>query len=371
MPRDKPIYVTAPSLSPLEEFMPYLEKIWGSGTLTNCGPMHQELETALCNYLGVPYISLFNNGTIALISAMAVAGLSGEVITTPFSFIATAHSLIWNNLTPVFVDIDEETFNMNPQKIEAAITPKTSAIFAVHCYGNVCDTEVIQTIADKHELKVIYDAAHAFGVENEAGSILNAGDLSTLSFHATKVFNTFEGGAVISHDAETKKKIDSHKNFGIIDEHTIEGVGLNGKMSEINAAYGLLQLKYIDDVFQKRKEIDQLYRSELSEIEGIRCLNFSNITRKNYAYFPVLVNAPYALSRDALYEALKRDNIFARRYFYPLMSNFDAYKNFGSATADNLLVATRCSSQVLCLPLSSQMQHQDVDRVINVIQKNK
>lgn len=363
----KPIYVTSPSLPPLEEFIPYLQEIWDSGILTNCGPMHQRLEEALCEYLGVPYISLFNNGTIALISALGVSDLSGEVITTPFSFIATTHSLMWNKLKPVFIDIDEKTYNIDPKKIEAAITPQTSAILGVHCYGSPCDIESIQNIADKHDLKVIYDAAHAFGVEVNDQSILNAGDLSILSFHATKVFNTFEGGAVISHDAATKKKIDCYKNFGIVDELNVEGVGINGKLSEINSTFGLVQLKHIDNMLFARKLIDEYYRAALEKLEGIKCLDFFGVSQCNYAYFPVLVKKPYELSRDELYEKLKESNIFARRYFHPLISDFDAYRGLSSSNSKNLSIATNRSEQVLCLPLSAQMTKDDAQRVIDVI----
>jgi dTDP-4-amino-4,6-dideoxygalactose transaminase len=367
---NKPIYVTQPSLPPLEEFTPYLEKIWEKRILTNCGPMHEELEGALCSYLGVKHVSLFNNGTIALVTALQVAGLKGEVITTPFSFVATANSLIWNNLTPVFVDIDEQSFNIDPAKIEAAITPDTTAILAVHCYGNPCDAAAIQAIADQHGLKVIYDAAHAFGTRTEKGSLLNEGDLSAISFHATKVFNTFEGGAVISHDPETKKAIDSCKNFGIVDELRVEGVGLNGKMSEINAAFGLVQLNYIDEAITKREAIDQHYREGLEDIEGIICLDFQGLTQANYAYFPIRIKAPYPLSRDALFEKMKDFNIFARRYFYPLISDFTDYRTLPSAGADKLPIATKCAEQVLCLPMSAQMSIGETERVLDVIRSS-
>lgn len=364
---DKPIYVTQPYLPPLEEFIPYLEEIWASKTLTNGGPMHQRLEQALCEYLSVEHISLFNNGTIALLTALQALNVVGEVITTPYSFVATAHSLLWNGIKPVFVDIDPHTLNLDPKKIEAAITPQTAAILAVHCYGNPCDVEAIQKIADKFSLRVIYDAAHAFGVQDAGGSILRHGDLSVLSFHATKVFNTFEGGAIICPDAKTKKRIDQLKNFGFVDEVTVVAPGINGKMSEVNAAFGLLQLKYIDASIARRKEISSTYRAVLKDVPGITCLNGGAQAVTNHSYFPILVHPGFPLGRDALYEKLKVSNIYARRYFYPLISNLSMYRSMCSARRENLPVATRVASQVLCLPIYSDLIDADQQRVISIV----
>lgn len=358
------IYVTQPSLPPLEEFIPYLEKIWDSKVLTNSGNMHQILEKELCQYLGVPYISLFNNGTNALLTALQCFELSGEVITTPYSFIATSHALIWNNLQPVFVDIDANTLNIDSKKIEAAITDKTTAILAVHCYGNPCDTQAIQIIADKYKLRVIYDAAHAFGVEDNHGSILNYGDLSTLSFHATKVFNTFEGGAIISQNLETKERIDRLKNFGIASEVEVTDIGLNGKMSEINAAFGILQLQYVDLNIQKRQGIANIYFQELANITGISCPLLTNINQHNYAYFPILIDADtFGHSRDELYNKLKEHHIFARRYFYPLISDFAPYKK------NNLVFnhAQKASEQVLCLPIYPTLEKTSIIKIVNIL----
>lgn len=360
----KPIYVTQPYLPPLEEFVPYLEQVWNNKVLTNGGPMHQQLEKELAEYLGVNQVVLFNNGTNALLTALQALDLSGEVITTPYSFVATTNSLVWNNLTPVFVDIDPVTLNLDPAKIEAAITNKTTAIMPVHCYGNRCDVQAIQAIADKHGLKVLYDAAHAFGVQDEGGSILRHGDLSVLSFHATKVFNTFEGGAIICHDEATKHHINQLKNFGIIDEVTINDAGINGKMSEVNAAFGLLQLKHIQTALAARQVVDEFYREHLANIPGINILTSTAETVRNYSYFPVLVTEEYALSRDELYEKLKQNNVFARRYFYPLISHFPMYSGLSSANAKNLSVAEDVTNQVLCLPIFPDMSEDDVKKVI-------
>ncbi len=289
--RNEPIYVTQPYLPPLEEFIPYLQQIWDTKILTNCGPFHQQLEEALCEYLGVDHIALFTNGTLALVTALQALRITGEVITTPYSFVATSHSLLWNGIKPVFVDIDPNTLNLDPAKIEAAITTQTTAIMPVHCYGHPCDVEVIQKIADNYNLKVIYDAAHAFGVRDANGSILRHGDLSVLSFHATKVFNTFEGGAIVCPDAKTKIRIDQLKNFGLVDEVRVIAPGINGKMSEINAAFGMLQLKHIDKAFARRKEIDATYRERLEGVKGIRCVKDAREKVANYAYFPILVEA--------------------------------------------------------------------------------
>lgn len=363
----KPLFVTQPYLPPLQEFIPYLEQIWDNKILTNGGPFHERLEQALCDYLGVKHISLFTNGTIALVTALQALRITGEVITTPYSFVATAHSLLWNGIKPVFVDVDPATLNLDPSHIEAAITPHTTAIMPVHCYGQPCDVEAIQAIADTYNLKVIYDAAHAFGVQCASGSVLNHGDLSVLSFHATKVFNTFEGGAIVSPDAKTKLRIDRLKNFGYVDETTVVAPGINGKMSEVNAAFGLLQLKHVDTAIARRKNIDTTYREALQGIRGIRALNGIAPTVANYAYFPVLVEPQYPLGRDALYQRLKDDGIFARRYFYPLITNFPMYRDLPSAHRDNLPVANNAATEVICLPLYPALTPQDVERVVSIL----
>lgn len=368
---NKPIYVTQPYLPPLEEFIPYLEKIWDNKILTNGGPFHQQLEKELCDYLGVKHISLFTNGTIALVTALQALRITGEVITTPYSFVATAHSLLWNGIKPVFVDIDPNTLNLDPAKIEAAITPHTTAIMPVHCYGQPCDVDAIQKIADNYNLKVIYDAAHAFGVTCHCGSVLNHGDLSVLSFHATKVFNTFEGGAIISPDAKTKQRIDHLKNFGFVDEVTVVAPGINGKMSEINAAFGLLQLKHIDAALARRKEIDASYREQLKGVKGIHCLNGAAQSGSNHSYFPILVQPDYPLRRDALYQKLKDNGIYARRYFYPLISDFPMYRSLPSAERNNLPVATVASAEVLCLPIYPNLEDIDIFKITEVIRSNK
>ena len=361
------IYVTQPYLPPLEEFIPYLEQIWANKVLTNGGPFHQQLEQALCRYLGVPHISLFSNGTLALITALQALRIQGKVITTPYSFVATAHALLWQNCTPVFVDIEPHTLNLDPAKIEAAITPQTTAILPVHCYGNPCDTAAIQKIADNYNLRVIYDAAHAFGVQDAGGSILRHGDLSVLSFHATKVFNTFEGGAIICHDAKTKQRIDHLKNFGFVDEVTVVAPGINAKMSEINAAFGLLQLEHMPHVMQRRAEIDAQYRTQLAGIPGITCLPKGHQTVANHAYFPILVGPGYPLGRDALYDKLKAHGIYARRYFYPLIADFPMYRGLISAAPANVAIANKFSKQVLCLPIYPTFS-QDVQlEIINLI----
>lgn len=365
-----PLYVTQPYLPPLEEYVPYLEKIWANKILTNGGPFHQQLEKELCDYLGVKHISLFANGTLALVTALQALRITGEVITTPYSFVATAHSLLWNGIKPVFVDIDPHTLNLDPAKIEAAITPHTTAIMPVHCYGQPCDVDAIQKIADNYNLRVIYDAAHAFAVKCHCGSVLNHGDLSVLSFHATKVFNTFEGGAIVCPDAKTKQRIDHLKNFGFVDEVTVVAPGINGKMSELNAAFGLLQLKHVDVALKRRKEIDATYRSGLKDVKGIICLNGDAKATTNHSYFPILVQPDYPLSRDALYQKLKDHNIFARRYFYPLISDFPMYRSMHSAHRDNLPVATTAAQKVLCLPIYSALTPQDQQRVIDLVQSS-
>ncbi|WP_397535110.1 DegT/DnrJ/EryC1/StrS family aminotransferase [Roseateles sp.] len=363
----KPVYVTQPQLPPLEEFMPLLAQIWESRQLTNSGPFHQRLEDELCKYLGVPHIALFTNATIALVTALQAMRVTGEVITTPYSFVATSHSLLWNGIKPVFVDVDPQTLNLDPARIEAAITPQTTAIMPVHCYGTPCDVAEIQRIADTYNLKVLYDAAHAFGVADAAGSVLNHGDMSVLSFHATKVFNTFEGGAIVCKDAKTKQRLDHLKNFGFVDEVTVVAPGINGKMSEFNAALGLLQLQHIDAALQRRAEVDARYRAWLADVPGIRCLGHGGVQRHNYAYFPVLVAAPHRRSRDELYLALRDTGIYARRYFYPLISDFPMYRNLPSAAAANLPVARRAAEQVLCLPIYPDLTLEDQQRIVDIV----
>jgi dTDP-4-amino-4,6-dideoxygalactose transaminase len=364
-----PIYVTQPYLPPLAEFMPYLEEIWENKVLTNGGPFHQRLESALREYLGVDHLALFSNGTLALVTALQALRITGEVITTPYSFVATAHSLLWNSIKPVFVDIDSNTLNIDPAKIEAAITPQTTAILAVHCYGHPCDVAAIQRIADNYNLKVIYDAAHAFGVRDPGGSILRHGDLSVLSFHATKVFNTFEGGAIICPDAKTKQRIDHLKNFGFVDEVTVVAAGINGKMSELNAAFGILQLDYIDEILERRKQLDLNYRRLLGGIEGIQCHQNFTQHASNFSYFPILVQPNYALSRDTLYERMRDENIYARRYFFPLISEFPMYRGLVSAQRSNLPAAAAASSKVICLPLYPALTVQDQERIANIIRE--
>jgi len=367
MSSKKNIFVTQPLLPPLEDFIPYLEKIWDNKILTNGGPFHQQLEKALCEYLGVNHIALFTNGTIALVTALQALRVTGEVITTPYSFVATAHSLLWNGIKPVFIDIDSDTLNLDPAKIEAAITPQTTAIMPVHCYGHPCDVEAIQKIADTYNLKVIYDAAHAFGVQDSQGSVLNYGNLSVLSFHATKVFNTFEGGAIVCPDAKTKQRIDHLKNFGIVDEVTVVAPGINGKMSEINAAFGLLQLQNMDAALAHRREVDAIYREYLAEVKGIECLCDAGEIVTNCAYFPILVTSEYPLTRDALYQALKDQGIYARRYFYPLISDFPMYRGLHSAQPSNLPVARDAAEKVLCLPIYPTLSKTEQESIIRII----
>jgi dTDP-4-amino-4,6-dideoxygalactose transaminase len=363
----RPIYVTQPYLPPLEEFIPYLQQIWDKKVLTNGGPFHQQLEQALCDYLGVKHLALFTNGTIALVTALQALRITGEVITTPYSFVATAHSLLWNGIKPVFVDVDPNTLNLDPARIEAAITPHTTANMPVHVYGHPCDVDAIQKIADNYNLKVIYDAAHAFGVQDKSGSVLNHGDLSVLSFHATKVFNTFEGGAIICPDGKTKIRIDQLKNFGHVGEVTVVAPGINGKMSEFNAALGLLQLKYIDQAISRRKAIDAAYRMLLKDVKGVNCLNDSGEKISNYSYFPVLIDANYPLSRDELNLKLKDNGIHPRRYFYPLISEFPMYRGLSSARRENLPAATVASSQVLCLPIYPDLEMSTVEEICQFI----
>ncbi|AMO67226.1 DegT/DnrJ/EryC1/StrS family aminotransferase [Zhongshania aliphaticivorans] len=366
---DKPIFVTQPFLPPLDEYVPYLEEIWDSKILTNGGQMHQRFERALCEHLGVEHISLFNNGTIALLAALQELRVTGEVITTPYSFVATSHSLLWKGAKPVFVDIDPVSLNLDPQKIEAAITPQTTAIMPVHCYGNPCDTDAIKAIADLYNLKVIYDSAHAFGVEDRAGSILNHGDLSVLSFHATKVFTTFEGGAVICPDAKSKRRLDYIKNFGFQNEVSVVAPGINGKLSEVNAAMGLLQLKYFDQIIKRRKDIDAYYRRGLAGVSGIAIPSRERQVVDNYAYFPILIESDFGMSRDELYELMLSDDIYTRRYFYPLISEFPMYRGLPSASSNNLPVASSVSRKILCLPIYPALENADVQRVVDVIRK--
>lgn len=370
MGNSKTITVTSPLLPPLEEFIPYLQEIWDSKWITNNGQFHKKLEAALAEYLGVPYVSLFTNGTLPLITSLQAMHITGEVITTPYSFVATTHALWWNGIKPVFVDIDPSTCNMDPDKIEAAITEKTTAIMPVHCYGMPCDTEKIQAIADKHGLKVIYDAAHAFGVQVNGESILKAGDMSTLSFHATKVFNTVEGGALICHDAETKKQIDFLKNFGFAGETEVVAPGINSKMDEIRSAYGLLNLQQVDKAIEARKQVAAFYRDTLRPVKGIKVFEDVAGVRHNYSYFPMLVNAEeYGVTRDELYFKMKENNVLGRRYFYPLISTFDTYKNLESSDPGNLPEATRIANEVICLPMYYGLTEEDLERVVKCIVK--
>lgn len=362
------LFVTSPLLPPLEEFVPYLEQIWDSKILTNSGQFHQQLEQALADYLGVKYVCLFSNGTLALLTALQALRISGEVITTPYSFVATSHSLLWNELTPVFADIDPVTFNIDPDRIEELITPKTTAILPVHCYGTPCDVDRIQKIADTYGLRVLYDAAHCFGVRQDGVSVLNYGDLSVLSFHATKVFNTFEGGAIVCHDAKTKQRIDYLKNFGFADETIVMATGINGKMNEVQAAMGLLQLKYIDGALAERAEIYnryvELFRQHLPEIEFIT--QADNVTW-NYSYFPVLIRENSCVTRDEVYAELRKQGIYGRRYFYPLITAFPMYRNFPTANPAHLPVADTVSRAVLCLPIFPGLSATEQERIVNVI----
>ena len=367
---NKKITVTSPLLPDLQEFIPYLEDIWDRKWVTNNGFYHKELEKKLAEYLGVEFISLFTNGTLPLITALQALDIHGEVITTPYSFVATTHSLLWNGIKPVFVDIDPKTCNLDPGKIEAAITEKTTAIMPVHCYGIPCDVEKIQAIAEKHNLKVIYDAAHTFGVKINGKSILEYGDMSTLSFHATKVYNTLEGGALVVMSAEMKQKIDFLKNFGFAGETTVLAPGINSKMDEVRAAFGLLNLKQVDQAIEARKVISDMYREGLKDVSGVRLLAEPQGVRNNYSYFPIFIEEKeYGISRDALYFKLQEENIYGRRYFYPLISQFMMYKDLESARPENIPVATRIAEQVLCLPIYYGLENQDVERIIELIKK--
>lgn len=367
---NKRITVTQPSLPPLDEFIIYLKEIWNSKLITNIGPFHKQFEQMLADYLGVKHISLFSNGTIALITALQALKITGEVITSPFSFVATTHSLWWNNIKPVFADIEPEHFNLDPSKIEAAITPQTTAIMPVHVYGNPCRIEDIQEIANRYGLKVIYDSAHAFGVKINGKSVMNYGDLSVMSFHATKVFNTIEGGAIVCQDAEMKTRIDYLKNFGFADEVNIMTPGINGKMNELQAAYGILQLKYVEKYIAKRQLITEAYRKYLSIIPGICFLKDIEGVRQGYPYFPILIDEKiFGQSRNTIYEKLQDHNIFGRRYFYPLISNFPLYRGLPSSIPENLPVANKVAEQVLCLPIYSELEIDSVKEICDIISK--
>ena len=366
-----PIFVTQPDLPPLEEFQDYLKQIWESKRITNNGPFHRQLEKELCEYLGVKNISLFSNGTLALVTALQALKIRGEVITTPYSFVATTHSLWWNNIKPVFVDVDPVYGNIDPEKIEAAITPRTTAILPVHVYGNPCNMEAIEQIAETYNLKVMYDAAHAFGVKYKGQSVLNFGDMSVLSFHATKVFNTFEGGAIVCHDEKTKRHIDDLKNFGFRGETTVVAPGINAKMNEVQAAMGLLQLKYIDKNIAKRRDIARQYRQLLHNIPGLRFMEDMPEVQHCHSYFPVFIDEEkFRISRDVLYEKLKEHNIYGRRYFYPLISQFPTYRGLDSAQTGKMPVAEKVTEEVICLPIYPELGIENI-RLISRIIKNE
>ena len=365
-----PITVTSPLLPDLGEFNEMLREIWDSKRITNNGSFHKKLETALAEYLKVPYVSLFTNGTLPLLTALQALRITGEVITTPYSFVATTHAIWWNGCKPVFVDIDPATGNIDPDRIEAAITPKTTAIMPVHVYGKPCDTKRIKEIADKYGLKVVYDAAHAFGVEVNGESILNAGDMSTLSFHATKVYNTIEGGAMVMHDAETKKRIDYLKNFGFAGETEVVGPGINSKMDEIRSAYGLLNLKQVDSAIEARHQVAVRYREDLRDVKGITFFDDMPGVRHNYSYFPIFVDAEeYGMTRDELYFKMKEQGIWGRRYFYPLISTFSTYRGLPSASKENLPQAHKLADTVLCLPMHHALSDDNLELILNNIIK--
>ena len=364
------ITVTSPLLPNLDEFQALLKDIWDSKWITNNGSFHQQLEKALAEYLKVPYVSLFTNGTLPLITALQALRISGEVITTPYSFVATTHSLWWNGIKPVFVDIERATGNIDPGKIEAAITPKTTAIMPVHVYGKPCDVDAIQAIADKYGLKVIYDAAHAFGVEVNGKSILNAGDMSTLSFHATKVYNTIEGGAMVMHDEKTKARIDYLKNFGFAGETEVVAPGINSKMDEMRSAYGLLNLRQVDAAIEARHQVAIRYREALRDVDGVEFWDDMPGVKHNYSYFPIFVDAEkYGMTRDELYFKMREQGVLGRRYFYPLISDFSTYRGLPSATRENLPVATKMAEQVICLPMHHELSEEDIERTLNCIIK--
>lgn len=376
---NKTITVTSPLLPNLDDFQEMLKEIWESKWITNMGQFHKQLEQALADYLHVPYVCLFTNGTLPLITALQALRITGEVITTPYSFVATTHSIWWNHCKPVFVDIDPNTGNMDPDKIEAAITPATTCIMPVHCYGMPCDTKRIQEVADKYGLKVIYDAAHAFGVEvpaeqyglpayNDDGmaGIMNAGDMSTLSFHATKVFNTVEGGALVVHDEKMKRRIDNLKNFGITDEVTVVAPGINGKMDEIRAAYGLVNLQQVDAAINARNNVAKKYCLHLNNVPGIKFWDDIPGILHNYSYFPIFIDGEkFGMSRDDLYFKMKEQGVLSRRYFYPLISNFPTYRGLPTASKENLPVGNKMAEEVLCLPMHHVLTDEDIDRVLN------
>ena len=362
------ITVTSPLLPNLDEFTESLKEIWESKWITNNGQFHQKLEAALAEYLKVPYVSLFTNGTLPLLTALQALRITGEVITTPYSFVATTHALWWNGIKPVFVDIDLSTGNIDPQKIEAAITPRTTAILPVHVYGKPCETEAIQAIADKYGLKVIYDAAHAFGVEVNGESLLNAGDMSTLSFHATKVFNTIEGGAMVMHDEKTKQRIDYLKNFGFANEIEVVGPGINSKMDEVRSAYGLLNLKQVDAAIAARQKVAVAYRDALRNVDGISFWDDMPGVRHNYSYFPIFVDAKkYGMTRDELYIKMKDQGVWGRRYFYPLISEFSTYRGLESSRPENLSNAHKMADAVICLPMHHELSEENVDKIIKCV----
>ena len=390
------ITVTSPLLPDLDEFQELLKQIWDSKWITNNGQFHKQLEAALKEYLGVPQVSLFTNGTLPLLTALQALRITGEVITTPYSFVATTHSIWWAGCKPVFVDIDPRTGNLDPEKIEAAITPKTTAIMPVHCYGKPCDVRRIKEIADIYGLKVIYDAAHAFALEIpkneedykrafaqssspskgdnsgsvETESILNWGDMSTLSFHATKVYNTIEGGAMIMHDPETKKRIDFLKNFGFADETTVVGPGINSKVDEMRSAYGLLNLRQVDAAIAARQQVAIKYREALRDVEGITFFDDMPGVKHNYSYFPIFIDEKaFGMSRDALYAKMKEANVLGRRYFYPLISEFSTYRGLESANPANLPNAHKMADSVLCLPMHHELSEEDIERTIKLIVK--
>jgi dTDP-4-amino-4,6-dideoxygalactose transaminase len=363
-----PIPVTRPVLPPLSEFTALLEGIWERRHLTNVGPLHQELERALEAHLGVPHVSLYTNGTVALMAALQTLGLCGEVITTPFTFVATVQAIRLSGLTPVFVDVEPGTLNLDPDLLEAAIGPETVAIMPVHCYGHPCDTAAIAAIAKRHGLRVIYDAAHAFGVEVDGESLLRAGDLSVLSFHATKVFSTVEGGAVVCATEEQKRRLDSYRNFGLVSETEIPALGQNGKMSEIHAAFGLCHLKMVDSLIEARERVSRQYLEGLADVPGLRCVTTHRSSRHNHAYFPVLLDSRFPLTRDALQARLREIDVLARRYFFPAAHDFGAFTGVRRATP--LPVATAASHDVLCLPIYPDLEPSDVDRIINLIRSS-
>jgi dTDP-4-amino-4,6-dideoxygalactose transaminase len=367
---DNQITVTSPLLPDLNEFNEMLKEIWASKWVTNNGQFHRQLEKALCEYLKVPYISLFTNGTLPLLTALQALRITGEVITTPYSFVATTHSIWWNGCRPVFVDIEEETCGIDPNKIEAAITQKTTAIMPVSCYGKPCKMDEIQAIADKYGLKVIHDAAHAFGVEVNGESWVGKGDLISLSFHATKVYNTLEGGAMVVHDEATKKRVDFLKNFGFAGETEVVAPGINSKMDEVRAAYGLLNLKQVDEAIEKRHQLAVKYRNALRNVPGIRFFDDMPGVRHNYSYFPIFINAEeYGQTRDELYFKMKKDGVLGRRYFYPLISTFSTYRSLPSAGAENLPVATKVANEVICLPMHHELSDDDINRILSLIVK--